>query len=184
MDMASRSYGSHPHIHGLSHGLKTCHRHVFAPVCALVPPFRVQFSGTPEGTRLHFLPLWWEKIVVRLRRAVAGGAHPRRMELFSSLPPNVPKKQIPEWVSAFFGTPEGTRTPNPRNRNPMLYPLSHRCICLESLAIIARICPFVKRESKKISPTSRQLRPKPVVFSHGLWYNSKKQRRNPYVRQS
>ena len=28
----------------------------------------------------------------------------------------------------FFGTPEGTRTPNPRNRNPMLYPLSHRCI--------------------------------------------------------
>ena len=27
------------------------------------------------------------------------------------------------------GTPEGTRTPNPRNRNPMLYPLSHRCIC-------------------------------------------------------
>ena len=28
-----------------------------------------------------------------------------------------------------FGTPEGTRTPNPRNRNPMLYPLSHRCIC-------------------------------------------------------
>ena len=28
----------------------------------------------------------------------------------------------------FFGTPEGTRTPNPRNRNPMLYPLSHRRI--------------------------------------------------------
>ena len=28
----------------------------------------------------------------------------------------------------FFGTPEGTRTPNPRNRNPMLYPLSHRCM--------------------------------------------------------
>ena len=27
------------------------------------------------------------------------------------------------------GTPEGTRTPNPRNRNPMLYPLSHWRIC-------------------------------------------------------
>ncbi len=28
----------------------------------------------------------------------------------------------------FLGTPEGTRTPNPQNRNLMLYPLSHRCI--------------------------------------------------------
>lgn len=25
-----------------------------------------------------------------------------------------------------FGTPEGTRTPNPQNRNLMLYPLSYR----------------------------------------------------------
>ena len=32
-------------------------------------------------------------------------------------------------VTTIFGTPEGTRTPNPRNRNPMLYPLSHRRIC-------------------------------------------------------
>ena len=30
-----------------------------------------------------------------------------------------------------LGTPEGTRTPNPRNRNPMLYPLSHWRICLQ-----------------------------------------------------
>ena len=30
------------------------------------------------------------------------------------------------------GTPEGTRTPNPRNRNPMLYPLSHRCMFFEA----------------------------------------------------
>ena len=29
-----------------------------------------------------------------------------------------------------FGTPEGTRTPNPRTRNPMLYPLSHWRICM------------------------------------------------------
>ncbi len=32
-------------------------------------------------------------------------------------------------LSIFLGTPEGTRTPNPRNRNPMLYPLSHWRIC-------------------------------------------------------
>ena len=31
---------------------------------------------------------------------------------------------------ADFGTPEGTRTPNPQNRNLMLYPLSHRRICI------------------------------------------------------
>ena len=42
---------------------------------------------------------------------------------------NNPNPQM--WFGLFFfGTPEGTRTPNPRNRNPMLYPLSHRCICL------------------------------------------------------
>ena len=40
------------------------------------------------------------------------------------------------WVSPLlFGTPEGTRTPNPRNRNPMLYPLSHRCICLTARSL-------------------------------------------------
>ena len=38
------------------------------------------------------------------------------------------KKEIPFGISFFVGTPEGTRTPNPRNRNPMLYPLSHRRI--------------------------------------------------------
>ena len=32
------------------------------------------------------------------------------------------------YPSTYYGTPEGTRTPNPRNRNPMLYPLSHRRI--------------------------------------------------------
>ena len=39
----------HPHpyrmrlkIRGLSHGLKSVHRTLFAPVCGLVPPFRVQ----------------------------------------------------------------------------------------------------------------------------------------------
>ena len=32
--------------------------------------------GTPEGTRLH---LRFAQIIVRLRRAVAGGARPRRI---------------------------------------------------------------------------------------------------------
>ena len=33
-----------------------------------------------------------------------------------------------------FGTPEGTRTPNPQNRNLMLYPLSHRRVCSSIIA--------------------------------------------------
>ena len=51
-------------------------------------------------------------------------------------------------VTKIDGTPEGTRTPNPRNRNPMLYPLSHRRIPLISLAIIAVFSVFVKRLGK------------------------------------
>ena len=51
---------------------------------------------------------------------------------------------------AQFGTPEGTRTPNPRNRNPMLYPLSHRRI-FQSQIIIAGFAGFVKRKTKFFS---------------------------------
>ena len=90
----------HPEAEGLSHGLKTCHRHVFHP-----------------------------------RFARAGLSSPAQHKQ---------KIQIPEWVSGFFGTPEGTRTPNPRNRNPMLYPLSHRRVLFDSLSIIAVFFQFVK----------------------------------------
>lgn len=34
-------------------------------------------------------------------------------------------QRIKSYKNTRHGTPEGTRTPNPRNRNPMLYPLSH-----------------------------------------------------------
>ena len=46
----------------------------------------------------------------------------------------------------FRGTPEGTRTPNPQNRNLMLYPLSHRRIPTRFCSIIIADCgPKVKR---------------------------------------
>ena len=64
---------------------------------------------------------------------------------FESCLPVYQKRGCPLGI-LFFGTPEGTRTPNPRNRNPMLYPLSHRRICFDSLNIIAGFSPFVKRE--------------------------------------
>ena len=79
------------------------------------------------------------------------------------------KKEAVRKDDLFFGTPEGTRTPNPRNRNPMLYPLSHRCIA-ESLCIIASFSSFVKGKKKKFC---RQwlYRGKKVVFPGLLCYN-------------
>ena len=41
-----------------------------------------------------------------------------------------------------------TRTPNPRNRNPMLYPLSHRRVLFCSLPIITAFFRFVKGENE------------------------------------
>ena len=63
---------------------------------------------------------------------------------------DIPKKTVSD-DTVFFGTPEGTRTPNPRNRNPMLYPLSHWRIHLKCLAIIADKAGFVKSQMAKKS---------------------------------
>ena len=49
----------------------------------------------------------------------------------------------------FFGTPEGTRTPNPRNRNPMLYPLSHRCMPSQP-KYYSRLLTVCKEEKTKL----------------------------------
>ena len=71
-----------------------------------------------------FLPL--AKIMVRLGPALAGGARPHRTLFFESLRGANKRADTQMGIRSFIGTPEGTRTPNPRNRNPMLYPLSHR----------------------------------------------------------
>ena len=44
------------------------------------------------------------------------------------------KSSSVERQKTIFGTPEGTRTPNPQNRNLMLYPLSHRRVCSNIIA--------------------------------------------------
>ena len=67
----------------------------------------------------------------------------------------------------FFGTPEGTRTPNPRNRNPMLYPLSHRRM-LDSLDIIPIFSRFVKGKSEKILSSPSTGKQQTVVFPKNL----------------
>ncbi len=84
-------------------------------------------------------------------------------------------------VFPLFGTPEGTRTPNPRNRNPMLYPLSHRRIYY-MLYIISTIFPFVKSVFIN-SPTPDDPLAKTVVFSGYIWYNWKNDCDNCNIRK-
>ena len=52
---------------------------------------------------MHFLPPKWEKIKERLRQAVGGGAHPRRILLFESL--GGKNKSTPEGVLLFLAPP-------------------------------------------------------------------------------
>ena len=62
--------------------------------------------------------------------------------------PNLSSTEIRFGLSC-LGTPEGTRTPNPRNRNPMLYPLSHWRICFQ-LSYYSRKIPLCKEAGGKI----------------------------------
>ena len=80
MEQCQQPYRLPSLLHGLSHGLKIARQlSIFAPVCALVPPFRVHPSykkfqrpiwvsgifGTPKGTRLHFRQmrkLWFASV--------------------------------------------------------------------------------------------------------------------------
>ena len=113
---------------GLSHGLKAGHP-----------------GGTPEGTR-------YTKVLPPSSRRQAT-VH-RTVAFYCSSPFYLEYKNgVSPKGYTVFGTPEGTRTPNPRNRNPMLYPLSHWRIHLKCLAIIADKAGFVKSQmAKKFSP--------------------------------
>ena len=75
--------------------------------------------GTPEGTRLHY--------GANSVKPEFGGSPPDFHIQMGSSPFRLKQKSgNAKRHFLIFGTPEGTRTPNPRNRNPMLYPLSHR----------------------------------------------------------
>jgi len=47
IDYCPQTYRLYPVINGISHGLKSVHRTLFAPAFALVPPFRFPFSAPP-----------------------------------------------------------------------------------------------------------------------------------------
>ena len=104
-------------------------------------------AGMPEGTRCqNFLWKFCKDAVPSSRHC----ADVHRTSASDCSSPFLRKKSDTHLGIRLFGTPEGTRTPNPRNRNPMLYPLSHWRICF-SLAIIAVFSPFVKGFLKIIS---------------------------------
>ena len=62
-DPCPHPYGMRPRIKGLSHGLKTCHRHVFLtafrvlfithPIAKTPPQKRRGLHGVGDGTRTH-----------------------------------------------------------------------------------------------------------------------------------
>ena len=105
---------------GLSHGLKTVHRTVFTAAPLSSPAFSFGCGGTPEGTRyIKVLPPSSRRQATVHRTVAFKFSSPFYLEY---------KNGVSRMGYTVFGTPEGTRTPNPRNRNPMLYPLSHRCI--------------------------------------------------------
>ena len=82
-------------------------------------------------------------------------------------------QRIKSYKNTRHGTPEGTRTPNPRNRNPMLSiePLAH---FIDSLCIIPTFFIFVKGCTEKYFLVFRPCSAKTVVFSEYMWYNSEK----------
>ena len=75
--------------------------------------------------------LWWTRgdspEEERLGRALAGGAHSHRIELFESpLVNTIVKKNTTRWVVFFFGGLEEIRTPDPRNANAMRSQLRYK----------------------------------------------------------
>ena len=171
---------------GLSHGLKTCHGHVFLTPFR-VPPFLLEVAVRQKGLvtlrccrrRAGGKQQSWAKNMPRAcffdalsspAFPFGSGSTPEGTRYTKVLPPSSRRQATVHRTIAFefsspfyleykngvspkgytvFGTPEGTRTPNPRNRNPMLYPLSHWRIS-ESPIIIAGFPGFVKRKWKKI----------------------------------
>ena len=124
--------------------------------------------GTPEGTRYIMVSIPSSRNRATVHRTVAFDCSSPFLCIRIKDAVDVSS------TASFINTPEGTRTPNPRNRNPMLYPLSHRCIC--SLNIIAGFSTFVKRGDENIFLFHRHFCAKVVVFFLFLCYNPEKHR--------
>ena len=101
------------------------------------------FHPHPYGARLK-----WKRTLPRAKNSPPDCFYGSCAAAALSSPAWGIKNSVSRMGYAIFGTPEGTRTPNPRNRNPMLYPLSHWRIS-ESPIIIAGFPGFVKRKWKK-----------------------------------
>ena len=71
------------------------------------------------------------------------------------VPSSIPDRAGSRWDPARSGTPEGTRTPNPQNRNLMLYPLSHwRLLPIYYSKLFANVKPYFLRDRVSFSLVS------------------------------
>ena len=128
-----------------SRRLAAVHRSIRAVPQGAFPRAKMRSSG--RYARRGLGTLWSKRRPAGVWQKSTGLLH-----LMVRVPPGTIKKQVvPFGDDLLFGTPEGTRTPNPRNRNPMLYPLSHWRIHLKCLAIIADKAGFVKSQMAKKS---------------------------------
>ena len=142
----NKMFPFHPHPYGVRLKWKrTLPRAKNMPLACFLnalssPAFPFGSGGTPEGTRyIKVLPPSSRRQATVHRTVAFEFSSPFYLEYKNGVSPK---------GYTVFGTPEGTRTPNPRNRNPMLYPLSHWRIS-ESPIIIAGFPGFVKRKWKK-----------------------------------
>ena len=107
--------------------------------------------------------------IVRFRSVKPSRATVHRTVAFDCSIPFLHKNLTgyPGWDNLLNGTPEGTRTPNPRNRNPMLYPLSHRCILLQPSYYnsLSLICKGVIFEKNGRTEREKERKPAPFVYS-------------------
>ena len=92
-DFCPHLYQMRPEVRGLSHGLKTAHRTVFAPASPGLA-FRVALvRQMPEGTRLQFLP-GGEKLEVSIPSSRDRASVHRTDAFDGSSPTNKTKKRL------------------------------------------------------------------------------------------
>ena len=112
----------------------------YIKICVLNPICRTGVAP-PRGAPAGLAAICCANCNVRLRRQQSSGL----LRTNLSSPTAQQKYGVGFCLPHIFGTPEGTRTPNPRNRNPMLYPLSHR----RMLRYYSKVCLFCKEAKNK-----------------------------------
>ena len=115
MNFRPQAYCLRSEIHGLSHGLKICHRHIF--LTAFRAPPGIKKSGDPYGYPASCVYIMnFRPQAYCLRSEIHGLSHGLKIchrHIFLTafrVPPGIKKFRIPIRASGFFGARDGTRT--------------------------------------------------------------------------